>query len=109
MSVWIAFLLVALGVALDAVHNYIRRTSEYRAYQTGYKQAQKEENIRVTTRVQVEGEVQRRLNASEPSPVPPLEGQQIPFPSSVQRSDIHVTNQFMQDLRENGRAFVKLR
>ena len=50
MDIVLAFFFFALGIATDAVHNRIRRDSESRAYSSGYRQAQKEENIRITAR-----------------------------------------------------------
>lgn len=74
MDIVLAFFFFALGIATDAVHNRIRRDSESRAYSSGYRQAQKEENIRITARTTNDAEstvhaVARRQPV--PIPVPP--------------------------------------
>lgn len=97
-------MLVALGAALDAVHNYIRRKSEYRAYKDGYKQAQKEESIRNATREQIEERRRKVELLTLSTPVETHENvAQFP-PARVQ-----ITDQFMRDLHENGKATTRLR
>ena len=77
MDIVLAFFFFALGIATDAVHNRIRRDSESRAYSSGYRQAQKEENIRITARTTTDTEspaytVARRQPVPIPVPVPRL-------------------------------------
>ncbi len=80
MDIVLAFFFFALGIATDAVHNRIRRDSESRAYGSGYRQAQKEENIRITARTTNDAEstvhaVARRQPV--PIPVPPPDAEPV--------------------------------
>lgn len=80
MDIVLAFFFFALGIATDAVHNRIRRDSESRAYSSGYRQAQKEENIRITARTTNDAEstvhaVARRQPV--PIPVPPPDAEPV--------------------------------
>lgn len=42
------FLCFAAGMAVNAIYNQRQKVAEQKAYNRGYKQAQKEENIRTT-------------------------------------------------------------
>lgn len=102
MNTALAFLFFALGIALDAAHNRIRREGESRAYSSGYRQAQKEENIRITARLTSEAEngayaAARRQSAQT-------------FPSDAEpASDGNViSTNFWNDLQANGRAAVRI-
>lgn len=53
MTITIAFLLVAIGIALHALHTYICRAMEDSAWKAGFQQASKEEQIRLSTQERV--------------------------------------------------------
>lgn len=100
MQICIAFLLVALGGGLYALHTHICRKYEKRAWQNGYIQAQKEEQMRL--------QAVERYKATLPQPrpiVPPgAEEKGTPF-DSVAVVDCN----FMDEMRKNGRAVVRLK
>lgn len=105
MDIVLAFFFFALGIATDAVHNRIRRDSESRAYSSGYRQAQKEENIRITARTTNDAEstvhaVARRQPV--PIPVPP------PDAEPVKEGNV-ISTDFWNNLQTNGRAAVHIR
>lgn len=88
MEVIKAFLLVALGIGLDALHNKIRRDSERIAYSRGYRQAQKEESLHRATH----GESATVRLDKEPD-----------HPDRY-KVDANIPESFMTDLKTKGRA-----
>jgi hypothetical protein len=107
MDIVLAFFFFALGIATDAVHNRIRRDSESRAYSSGYRQAQKEENIRITARTTTDTEspaytVARRQPVPIPVPVPP------PDTEPTKEGNV-ISTDFWNNLQTNGRAAVHIR
>lgn len=95
MNTALAFLFLALGIVLDALHNKIRRESENRAYDCGYRQAQKEENIRLTAAQKV---TDKRRNAQVQAHVSDAE----PVSSNI------ISATFWNDLQANGRAATRI-
>lgn len=95
MQICIAFLLVALGGGLYALHTRICHKRECAAYNNGYMQAQKEEKIRQETVAQMQAQLRR------PVPAPKFEeGTPIKevFPPD-----------FMDKMHQNGRAVTRLK
>lgn len=97
MQTLIAFLLVLLGVIIDATYNNIRRKAEYQAFKDGYRQAQKEEKIRLanTTHPQFYRPI------VNPAATEPKENKKEPTKKPIPQS-------FMDELHKNGRAVIKL-
>lgn len=85
MEVLKAFLLVGLGIALDALHNKIRRDSERIAFGRGYKQGMREAENKMV-RLDKEPDHPERVNA------------EIKLPES-----------FEHDLKTKGRAVTRIR
>lgn len=110
MTIVTAFLLVALGIALHAVHGIICRRMADNAWYNGYQQAAKEEQIRTTTEEKV-----KRLA------LPPHQTAPAPVPMSVMRTDTVANSQkqhpehklvpqsFVDEFRTNGRAACRLK
>lgn len=109
MNTALAFLFLALGIVLDALHNKIRRESENRAYDCGYRQAQKEENIRLTAsqkaadkgeqaRLEIGHTPEKRRNAQVQAHVSEAE----PMSSNI------ISATFWNDLQANGRAATRI-
>ena len=102
MQTLIAFLLVALGVAVDATYNKIRRNAEYEAFIDGYRQAQKEEKIRLNAENAKQTQFYRPIVNT---PVVPtykeINTKKEPTKKTIPQS-------FMDDLQKNGRAAIKL-
>lgn len=106
MTTALAFLFVALGITLDAIHNYIRRECEGRAYNKGYKQAQKEENIRVTTAQKTEQRMKDReyeMMWREATQAQVQEHQ----PEGEHRESL-IPDEFWTELQTNGRAVTRI-
>lgn len=98
MQICIAFLLVALGGGLYALHNHICRKCEHTAWQNGYMQAQKEEQIRLKA---VE---QFKATLLQPRPI---------IPTGVEEKGEPIKEvfppDFMDKLHSNGRAVTRLK
>lgn len=95
MQICIAFLLVALGGGLYALHTHICQTHEKRAWQNGYMQAQKEEQMRLKAVEQYKAQLR------------PI------IPQGVEEKGAPVKEvfppDFLDDVRKNGRAVVRLK
>lgn len=95
-SIIIAILFVALGITLHALHTYIVRESSKRAYQNGYNQAKKEEQI--------------RKDASAGVRYP---WRTYPIVNTEEKKETKVAKplineEFMEELKANGRAAAKI-
>ena len=92
------FLCFAAGMAVNAIYNQRQKVAEKKAYNRGYKQAQKEEAIRVEAYNQ-----QTKLDKVYELPTAyNLE------PETEPKKNIRTVNEsFMEDLHANGRAVVK--
>ena len=97
MQICIAFLLVALGGGLYALHTHICRKCEKSAWQNGYMQAQKEEQIRLKA---VE---QFKATLPQPRPI-------VPKGAEEKGEDLFAgfPPEFMNEVRK-GRAVVRLK
>lgn len=98
MQICIAFLLVGAGFALYAIHSRICSKRECAAYNNGYMQAQKENKIRLET---VE---QFKATLPKPRPITPpgVEERGTPIKEVL-------TPDFMDEVRKNGRAVVRVK
>ncbi len=95
MQICIAFLLVAVGGGLYAMHTNICRKREHNAFQNGYMQAQKEEKIRQDAMAQVKAQMR---------PIVPLGVEEKGAPiKEVFPPD------FMDKMHQNGRAVTRLK
>lgn len=106
MNIVPAFLLVALGIALHALHVFICRRAENNAWSNGYSQAAKEEQIRLTA----EERVKKLIPPAAPAlPFRPFPTEQR-HPSFAKPTGYQTVSQsFMDDLHANGRAAVRLK
>lgn len=86
MSIVIAFALVAMGIVIDAVYQHKIRVAECNAYETGYQQGLKENQIR------------REITVPE---FPPLQNVQQ-FPSMA--APVAMPPTFEERLRTHGKA-----
>lgn len=108
MQICIALLMMTLGGGLYALHAHICRKSECAAYNDGYEQAQKEDDIRMKAVERYKADV---LNAMErldgllncKRPAAPTEAVE-----KTRRSKEVFPPDFMDKLHENGRAVTKL-
>lgn len=102
MQICIAFMLIALGGGLYALHTQICRKCEKTAWQNGYIQAQKEEQMRMKAVEQYKAQLRPIIprGAEERAAVhAQLE--------EVKRHE--VSPDFMDEMRKNGRAVVRLK
>lgn len=99
MQTLIAFLLVLLGVIIDATYNNIRRKAEYQAFKDGYRQAQKEEKIRIANTAQP----QFYRPIINPAATEPKEKKE-----QKKENKKLIPQSFMDELHKNGRAVIKL-
>lgn len=88
MTTTLAFVFVAVGIVLDAVHNHIRREAERRAFDKGYKQGRREEYL--------------RFNGMYDAPIPNH------MEHGAQTNAQVVDEAFMEELNNNGRAVKKV-
>lgn len=97
MQICIAFLMVALGGGLYALHNHICRKCEHTAWQNGYMQAKKEEQMRLKA---VE---QYKVTLPQPRPI-------VPTGVEEKGEDLFkgFPPEFMDEVRK-GRAVVRLK
>ena len=95
MQICIAFILVALGGGLYGLHTRICHKREMAAYNNGYMQAQKEEQIRMKAVDQYKAQLR---------PIVPMGVEERGAPIKEV-----VTPDFMDDLRKNGRAVTRLK
>ena len=92
------FLCFAAGMAVNALYNQRQKVAEHKAYNKGYKQAQKEENIRIETS-------SRTYRPYRPYELPAtynLEPEAEP-----KRTVRTIDESFMECLQANGHAVVK--
>lgn len=95
MQIVIAFLLVGAGFALYALHAQICRKCEKTAWQNGYIQAQKEEQMRMKAVEQYKAQLRPIVPQGVEEKGTPIKEV---FPPD-----------FMDDVRKNGRAVVRLK
>lgn len=94
MQICIAFLLVALGGGLYALHTRICHKHECAAYNNGYMQAQKEQKIRQEAVEQCKAQLRPIIPQGVEEKGTPIKEV---FPPD-----------FMDEVRKNGRAVVRL-
>ena len=92
------FLCFAAGMAVNAIYNQRQKVAEQKAYNKGYKQAQKEENIRTENRTYKPNRVYELPTAYN------LEPETEPEPKRTVRT---IDDTFMECLQTNKRAVVK--
>jgi len=93
MNVVIALCLIALGMCIDAYYQSRIRIAECDAYETGYQQGKKEEDIRIEVWTKLVGEY---LPVDAPKP-PSME------------APVSMPDTFEERMRKHGRAVVKLK
>jgi len=87
MNVIPYFVCVALGIAISETYHFRNKIAEQRAYDRGYKRGRK----------------QALKELEEPTQIEPTEE-----PVKEPKRRMHViTEQFMEDLHNNGRAVIK--
>lgn len=99
----LAMALITVGVALGITHNYIVKESSKRAYARGYSQAKKEEQIRT------EAEIHGRYSY----PYRPITSNTVAQTNSNTKAEtkpkkLNIDETFMDELKANGRAAVKI-
>lgn len=92
LQVFAALALIALGMGVDAYYQRRIRIAECDAYETGYKQGQKEEQIREDAR----------------NPFTLLEMSAEPEPPSM-AAPVEMPPTFEERMRKHGRAVVRLK
>lgn len=95
MQICIAFLLVALGGGLYALHAHICRKNEKTAWQNGYMQAQKEEQMRLQAVEQYKAQLRPIIPQGAEEKGTPIKEV---FPPD-----------FMDKVHTNGRAVTRLK
>lgn len=90
------FLCFAAGMAVNAIYNQRQKVAEQKAYNRGYKQAQKEENIRIETRTYRPNRVYELPTAYNLEPE-----------TEPKRSVRTIDESFMECLHTNGYAVAK--
>lgn len=90
------FLCFAAGMAVNAIYNQRQKVAEQKAYNRGYKQAQKEENIRIGTRTYRPNRVYELPTAYNLEPE-----------TEPKRNIRTVDESFMESLHANGYAVAK--
>ena len=115
MNTALAFFFLALGVVLDAAHNRILRDSESRAYGNGYRQAQKEENIRTTSAAQKTAEIEQSRYSLGPCYTPPAYQMRrttaqvrVMETAPSESKESVIPDSFWNDLQEKGRAVTHI-
>ena len=98
MNIFAALALIALGIALDAIHNYIRREAERRARKSGYAQGKRE------MRLYYQGWYPH-IPLPEPSVEEP---EQVATPKPVKKREIQLDESHEKALRENGGFIAKV-
>ena len=94
------FLCFAAGMAVNAFYNQRQKVAEHKAYNKGYKQAQKEENIRIETN----NRTYRPYRTYELPATYNLE----PETEAESKRKVHTVDEsFMDNLYTNGHAVVK--
>lgn len=104
MQVLIAFLLVALGIIIDAIYSNIKHKAAYQAFKDGYRQAQREEKIRLDA---IED---KRFKERFYRTV--IEQPQVQTPeinSEKHKAKVIIPESFMENLHNNGRAAMRLK
>ena len=102
MQICIAFLLVAVGGGLYALHTRICHKRETAAYNNGYMQAQKEEQIRM--------KAVEQYKATLRPIVPTGVEERGKFHAQLEEVKRHeVPPDFMDKMHQNGRAVTRLK
>lgn len=90
------FICFAAGMVVNAIYNQRQKVAEQKAYNKGYKQAQKEENIRIENRTYRQNRVYE------------LPTEYNLEPETEQKRNVRTVDEsFMENLFTNGRAVVK--
>jgi hypothetical protein len=92
------FLCFAAGMAVNAIYNQRQKVAEKKAYNKGYKQAQKEEAIRIESRNKTD-----KLDMVYELPT----AYNLEPETETKRNIKTVDESFMECLQANGRAVVK--
>ena len=98
MNVLSYFVAFAAGMALNAAYNYFSRDAEYRAYRKGLRHAREEEKLRQPSHKK--GRLYRNYAFDTPIAKPKIEKKD---------NKIVIPESFMDELKKNGRAVIKLR
>ena len=106
MTILPAFLLVALGIILHAAHGYICRRAADSAWHSGYAQAAKEEQIRLTTEDKVK---KLALPAYPRAPVYTPATESVAEMPRKAPELTQIPQSFVDDFRNNGRAACRLK
>lgn len=108
MSIIAYALVFAAGIATNAVYNNIRRNGECRAYEDGYKQAQREEAIRkeamASKRFHDYFRTPIENNVYTTNPAPRFVPQMQQNADNQPKKPIKIDESFMDELHTNGRA-----
>ena len=101
MELFGTIVIFAAGVAVDAIYNNLRKHGESQAYREGYLQAEKEWKIRSE-------ETWPKVLRAEPRYVGK---HQVEDTTETNEKNIKVSvpESFMQDLKGNGRAAMRLK
>lgn len=112
MNIFAAFALVALGIALAETYGAIRLRAERAAYERGYKQAHRENEIRDDAIDEYAITTPRRLGAYEATDLQEWSGKHAPSdelcPTEALQRVADVGQPFMDHMRANGRATVQM-
>lgn len=95
MNILVAFLLVALGIGVDAFYQHKIRVAECDAYETGYQQGQTEEQIKLA----MLREYAKALTMSDA----------INAANQSMAAPVEMPPTFEERMRKHGRAVVKLK
>ena len=95
------FLCFAAGMAVNAIYNQRQKVAEHKAYNRGYKQAQKEESIRT--------ENQHKYYPRRVYELPTVIEQESESEPEQKRNIRTVDESFMESLRTNGYAVTNFK
>ena len=107
MNVFLIIFLITLGFAIAEFYNHVRREGERRAYCNGYKQAQKEENIRIES-AQIAQE-QKWFYRSPDYYIPTCGIVTDSKDNNEHKNGYKVDESFMENFQTNGRAITQIR
>ena len=109
MNIFAAFALVALGIALSETYAFIRRRAERAAYDRGYKQAYRENEIRDDAIDSYAVITPRKLAAYQADEMQEWDGRRapgdVPCPTgNMAKKLMQVGQSFMDHMQANGQA-----
>ena len=108
MSIFAAFTLVGMGIALSETYAIIRRRAERAAYESGYKQANRENEIRVDAIDEYAVTTPRRLTEYQADDLQrwPATTALRSFDGTIAKPAAQVGQSFMDRMHANGQATV---